>query len=101
MDVFMVAAGLAVAGSGFIFGGLLGWIARLNRNQIVAVSLETAMQNGNIAFILLKTSLPSPYADIAALAPIAQILMTSSILYTIFSAHLIYRCVTKKQPSEV
>ena len=88
LDWTLVMAGLSVALSGFIFGGLAATLARLTRGQIVAVSLETAMQNGNIAFVLLKMSLPSPYADMAALPPIAQLLMTSGVLFVLYLTHL-------------
>lgn len=97
MEVHLVAAGLGVAAAGFTVGGFLAWLARLNRAQITAVSLETAMQNGNVAFVLLKMSLPPPYADIAALAPITQILMTSCILYTLFFFHSMHRCYKKRK----
>ena len=45
---------------------------RLKVAQITAVSIETAFQNGGIAFILLQLSLPKPYGDIAAVAPVKQ-----------------------------
>ena len=44
---------------------------RLKVAQITAVSIETAFQNGGIAFILLQLSLPKPYGDIAAVAPVS------------------------------
>ena len=49
---------------------------RMNRSQIVAVSIETAFQNGSIAFILLQLTLDDPKNDIATIAPIAQIMLT-------------------------
>ena len=45
---------------------------RLKVAQITAVSIETAFQNGGIAFILLQLSLPKPYGDIAAVAPVRK-----------------------------
>ena len=83
----MALAGLSVALSGLLFGGVAAACSRLTRGQIIAVSLETAMQNGNIAFVLLKMSLPSPYADMAALPPIAQLLMTSGVLFALYALH--------------
>ena len=49
---------------------------RLSVPQIKAVSIETAFQNGGIAFILLKVSLPPPYGDLATVAPVAQLVIT-------------------------
>lgn len=97
LDWYLIGAGLSVTVAGFIFGALFAWIARLNRAQIIAVSLETAMQNANIAFVILKTTLPDPYNDIAALPPIAQILMTSSLLFVFYFIFLGYTCATKKK----
>ena len=51
---------------------------RLNTSQIVAVSIETAFQNGSIAFILLQLTLDDPKNDIATIAPIAQIMLTGN-----------------------
>ena len=95
LDWTLMVAGLIVAIAGFLFGGLFAWVARLDRPQIVAVSIETAMQNANIAFVLLKTTLPTPYSDIAALSPIAQILMTTSILFVLFGIAMANKYVRK------
>lgn len=56
----MAVAGFLVAGLGFGFGALLALIFCLSRKQIIAISIETAFQNGGVVFILLKLSLPSP-----------------------------------------
>ena len=53
---------------------------RLNLSQIIAVSIETAFQNGSIAFILLQLTLDDPKNDIATIAPIAQIMLTGIII---------------------
>ena len=97
LDWTLLVAGLSVTVAGFMFGGLFAWITRLGRPQIIAVSLETAMQNANIAFVLLKTTLPTPYSDIAALPPIAQILMTTAICFVLFGIIMIYKCIQKRR----
>ena len=51
--------------------------------QITAVSIETAFQNGGIAFILLRLSLPEPFGDLASVAPVAQLMITGSSDVTI------------------
>ena len=40
--------------SRYVAGSLMAWMACLNRKQIVAVSLETAMQNVGIAVLVLQ-----------------------------------------------
>ena len=52
------------------------FLNRLPLAQIIAVSIETAFQNGSIAFILLQLTLEDPKNDIATIAPIAQIMLT-------------------------
>ena len=92
-----LVSGLCVASAGFIFGGLFAWMARLDRAQIIAVAMETGLQNSNIAYILLQVSLPSPYSDIAALPSIAQVLMCTAILYVMYITLKIHTFCTKKQ----
>ena len=55
-------------------------LCRLDLSQIIAVSIETAFQNGSIAFILLQLTLDDPKNDIATIAPIAQIMLTGMII---------------------
>lgn len=101
LDGAMILAGVCVAWGGFFFGAFFAWLTRLSRPQIVAVSLETALQNGNIAFILLKFTIPSPYSDIAALPPIAMIIMTSATLLTTFTIYTIHQKCCKKKNNEI
>jgi len=56
------------------------FLIRLPLAQIIAVSIETAFQNGSIAFILLQLTLEDPKNDIATIAPIAQIMLTGIII---------------------
>ena len=74
----MILAGLILASAGYIFGGLFAWVCGLKRPKIIAVSLETALQNGQIAFILLKTSLEEPLGELAVVAPVTQLLITGT-----------------------
>ena len=59
-----VIAGFLVAFCGYAFGAIFAWICRLKVAQITAVSIETAFQNGGIAFVLLKLSLPPPVSGL-------------------------------------
>ena len=43
-----------------LFQLIMTTVFRLTRPQITAVSVETAFQNGSIAFVLLKISFPEP-----------------------------------------
>merc|ERR1719187_876327 len=94
----MVAAGFMVAVSGYIFGAGLAWLFRLGRPQITAVSVETAFQNGSIAFVLLKISFEEPIGDLSAVAPVAQLCMTGAPLWLFFGVLKFYqKCIRKKK----
>eukprot|EP00095_Tigriopus_kingsejongensis_P009983 maker-scaffold17_size721972-snap-gene-6.25 protein:Tk09983 transcript:maker-scaffold17_size721972-snap-gene-6.25-mRNA-1 annotation:"hypothetical protein DAPPUDRAFT_309863" len=96
----MVAAGFLVVGAGYLFGAGLAWVFRLNRKQIVAVSIETAFQNGGIAFILLKVSLPPPYGELASVAPVCQLVLTAIPLWLILGLWKIYsKCIRPRLSS--
>ena len=84
MTGWMVFAGFAVAISGYLIGAGLAAIFRLPLKQIIAVSVETAFQNGQIALILLQTSFQPPFNDVATIAPIAQLTITGMKATTLF-----------------
>ena len=60
MEWQMAVAGFLVAGLGFGLGATFAFLFCLSKKQIIAISIETAFQNGGVVFILLKLSLPSP-----------------------------------------
>jgi len=86
----MVVAGFLVAGAGYLFGGGLAWLFRMKVPQIKAISIETAFQNGGIAFVILKLSLPAPYGDLATVAPVAQLVITGAPLWILLAIWKIY-----------
>jgi sodium/bile acid cotransporter 3/5 len=85
----IIAAGMSVAWGGYIFGALAAFLAKLTRPEIIAVSIETALQNPGIAFVLLQLSLPQPESDLAAIPLIGQLLMTGPPLWILYSIFVI------------
>ena len=79
MTPTMVLAGFTIAIAGYVFGASLAWVFGLPKGQIIAVAIETSFQNASIAFILLKISLPEPYGELAAVAPVAQVMRWTKI----------------------
>lgn len=79
----VVVAGMSVAWSGYAFGAIFGWMAQLTKQQIIAVSIETALQNASVAFILLQMSLPQPDADLTVVPVIAQLVVTAAPLWMV------------------
>lgn len=82
MDV--VAASVVVV-AGFSFGATMAWLFRLKSKQIIAVSLETAIQNGPLAIVILTFSLPEPSGDLAVVPVVVLVTLASAILLTIFA----------------
>jgi len=93
---FHIVAPLILGFFGYVAGSLMAWMACLNRKQIVAVSLETAMQNVGIAILVLQSNLESPYGDMALLSVIGYLLSSMGpinlFVFAIFkSAELVRR----------
>jgi hypothetical protein len=55
--------------------------------QIIAISLETAIQNGGIAFIVLSLTFPSPYSDMGLL-PVLSFVFVSTGQYSASASSL-------------
>ncbi|GAB6020851.1 hypothetical protein CHUAL_003503 [Chamberlinius hualienensis] len=79
-----VVAGLCVAWGGYFFGGTLAYICRQERAQIIAISIETAIQNPGITFMVLRLTLEQPSADLSAVAPVSQMIVTSFPLMLLY-----------------
>lgn len=88
MDV--VAASVVVV-TGFLFGATMAWLFRLSSKQIIAVSLETAIQNGPLAIVILTFSLPEPSGDLAVVPVVVLVSLASAILLTIFAILTLHR----------
>jgi len=56
---------------GYTLGGGASLLARMTKPQIIAVAIETAIQNGGIAVVVLNLTFPSPYSDMALLPILA------------------------------
>ncbi|XP_023224564.1 ileal sodium/bile acid cotransporter-like [Centruroides sculpturatus] len=91
----IVLAGLAVAWGGYTFGALAAWMSRLERRQIIAVAIETAFQNGGVAFVLLLLSLPQPDAALTAVPVVAQLLVTGLPMWFILLVTKLVTCCRK------
>ncbi|XP_066953615.1 ileal sodium/bile acid cotransporter-like [Macrobrachium rosenbergii] len=61
---------------GYLSGMLLAKLCCQSREDIIAISIETGVQNNTVAYIILKLSFEKPAGDIAAVFPCAAILMS-------------------------
>lgn len=89
-------AGLLVPWCGYIFGAVLAVISKRTKEQVIAISVETGVQNTGIAIVLLKYSLPQPDADLAAVLPVSGSIMLFIPLFLWFIGLVTYsRCVRR------
>ncbi|XP_042216169.1 ileal sodium/bile acid cotransporter-like [Homarus americanus] len=77
-------SGILMLNCGFGMGAIFSKIMCLPRKQVIAISIETGMQNIAVAFVLLKLSFPSPYSDMAANPILATYLVTGPYMTVLF-----------------
>ncbi|XP_067943383.1 sodium-dependent organic anion transporter-like [Watersipora subatra] len=81
--------------------GILGFLIALACQQgsklALTIGVETAVQNLNIAIILLRSSLPPPWGDISSAIPIAIIMCTFAPFPFMAAGRLIYVLVKKNK----
>lgn len=80
----MIAAASLSVWTGFIAGILVSWAFRFSFADVVAVSIETGIQNTGIAFVLLSYSLSQPVSDMAAVIPVCGSIITPVPLFVVY-----------------
>ncbi|RWS25211.1 sodium/bile acid cotransporter-like protein [Leptotrombidium deliense] len=93
----IVLTGFLIAISGYILGAVAALVFRLNRKQIIAISIETAFQNGSIALVILHTSFDYPESDLAVVPIIAQALITGQPLWLVYAIISLSSFLRKKR----
>lgn len=101
----VVVAGMGIAWGGYCFGALISWMCRLERAQIVAISIETAFQNPAVAFVLLLLTLPQPDADLSSVPVVAQLMLTGIPMWVLLIMTRVYKkikdCRRDRKPSVI
>ncbi|GFU54809.1 hypothetical protein NPIL_669941 [Nephila pilipes] len=101
----VVVAGIGIAWGGYCFGALISWMCRLDRAQIVAISIETAFQNPAVAFVLLLLTLPQPDADLSSVPIVAQLMLTGIPMWVLLIITRVYKkakdCGRDRKPSVI
>ncbi|KAH9499719.1 hypothetical protein Btru_077657 [Bulinus truncatus] len=73
-EVLLAAALLPYLG--FLLGGLVAFIFRLGKVNIITIAVETGIQNTGIPIVLLRLSLMGPDKDTSIVAPVASAMFT-------------------------
>ena len=85
-------AGTALGAGGYICGALLAALVKQGRAQIVAISLETAIQNGGIAFVVVNLTFDSPYSDMATIPILSMFFFaTGPVMFLVYGGYWITR----------
>ncbi|XP_044732463.1 ileal sodium/bile acid cotransporter-like [Chrysoperla carnea] len=80
----MVVAGLGLPWLGYLLGMVSAIILKQNAKDVLAISIETGIQNTGIAIFLLRITLQQPEADLTTVVPVAVAVMTPFPLMLLF-----------------
>ena len=90
-----VLVGFLAGNLGYVFGAGFAVLCRQKKPQIIAISLETAIQNVGIAFVVINLNFVSPYSDVGSVPILAYLLCSAGPLLTlIYVFYLVYQCCT-------
>ncbi|KAL7644142.1 UNVERIFIED_CONTAM: hypothetical protein RMT77_004966 [Armadillidium vulgare] len=67
---------IALPGMGYLSGFVLSYLAKRSWKEIIAITIETGVQNATIPIVILKFTLGQPTGDLAIVVPGCSVLMT-------------------------
>jgi len=92
-----LVSGVALGLLGYILGAVLATIARQSRAQVIAISLETAIQNAAIGFVVLNLTFESPYSDMGLIPVLSFIFFsTGPIMFVVYAAYLLTQKIRQR-----
>jgi len=92
-----LVSGVALGLLGYILGAVLATIARQSRAQVIAISLETAIQNAAIGFVVLNLTFESPYSDMGIIPVLSFIFFsTGPIMFVVYAAYLLTQKIRQR-----
>lgn len=71
----IILSGTLVSWSGYAFGAITALILKQPYKKILAIAIETGVQNTGISIVLLRLSLPQPEADLSSVLPVSGSIM--------------------------
>lgn len=87
-----LACGVLLPWTGFLVGYLVSWMFCLEHGQRIAIMIETGMQSGGLAIVLMLYSLPRPEADLTIVVPVNVMMFTVWPLVAMGMPQLIANC---------
>uniref|UniRef100_A0A1B6F323 P3 protein n=1 Tax=Cuerna arida TaxID=1464854 RepID=A0A1B6F323_9HEMI len=77
---------------GYVLGALLAWTLRQPPADVLAISIETGIQNTGIAIFMLQFCLGQPEADLTTVVPVAVAVMSPVPLLTLYTLQRLVGC---------
>jgi len=100
IDWKIAAVGFALPWLGFAFGCLFSKLCRRERKDIIAIAVETGIQNTGMAIFMLWFTLDHPAGDLAAVVPVAVATLTPFPLLTALFYYNLKARFCPAQPKE-
>ncbi|XP_035712992.1 ileal sodium/bile acid cotransporter [Folsomia candida] len=72
----IILCGMLLPWLGYLVGGGLAVILRREWGDVIAIAIETGVQNTGLSIFALRFSLPQPEADLTTVLPVAVAIMT-------------------------
>ena len=84
MNARVLFSAAANVWSGFVLGAGFACLCHQSRRDMIAIAIETGIQNTGVTFIVLRLAMESPYHDFAMTIPVAASIMSSLPLAAIY-----------------
>ncbi|KAF7386534.1 hypothetical protein HZH68_013666 [Vespula germanica] len=93
----IVLAGMGLPWLGFIFGMLVSLIFKQSRPDVIAIAIETGIQNTGVAIFLLRFTLKPPADDLTTVVPVSSAIMTPIPLIILYIVKVIFNYKRRQQ----
>merc|ERR1719427_405188 len=100
IDWKIAVVGFALPWLGFAFGCLFSKLCKRERKDIIAIAIETGIQNTGMAIFMLWFTLDHPAGDLAAVVPVAVATLTPFPLLTALVYYNLRARFLKPEPKE-
>ncbi|XP_063590329.1 ileal sodium/bile acid cotransporter-like [Penaeus indicus] len=100
-DLRTLLAGFGLPTIGYLSGFLMAKLFRLPMQDVIAISIETGVQNATVAIFILKFTLEKPAGDLTVVFPAASAVMTPLPLFLALIAKKIYSCTAKSKSADI
>ncbi|XP_063225144.1 ileal sodium/bile acid cotransporter-like isoform X2 [Bacillus rossius redtenbacheri] len=84
----ILVAGMGLPWLGYLSGAILGRVLQQPPADVLAISIETGLENTGISIFLLRVALEQPEADLTTVVPVAVAILTPIPLMLLYALKL-------------